>query len=81
MIRMTLSRAADAIDARHHGDDVEFIGCSTDSRTLQKQNLFIAIKGDNFDGHDFVSKAEAAGACSLLLEKNIEHSLPSQGYG
>ncbi|MEQ8428627.1 MAG: UDP-N-acetylmuramoyl-tripeptide--D-alanyl-D-alanine ligase [Gammaproteobacteria bacterium] len=77
MIRMTLSRAADAMNARYHGQDVEFIGCSTDSRTLQKQNLFIAIKGENFDGHDFVSKAEAAGASSLLLQKNVEHVLPA----
>lgn len=77
MIRMTLSRAAEAIDARVHGEDAEFVGCSIDSRTLQKQNLFIAIAGENFDGHDFVSKAEAAGASSLLLEKNVAHTLPT----
>ncbi len=77
MIRMTLSHAATAIDARHIGEDVEFLGCSIDSRTIQQQNLFIAIEGDNFDGHDFTDKAAAAGACALLVHKEIETTLPT----
>ncbi len=77
MIRMTLSRAAAALGARHIGEDVEFIGCSIDSRTLQQQNLFIAIQGENFDGHDFIDKATASGATALLVHKEIETTLPT----
>ena len=76
MIRMTLARAADAIDGRCIGDDVEFIGCSTDSRTMKKDNLFIAIKGEHFDGHDFIEQVEARGAAALMLEKNVDHAKP-----
>ena len=39
-----------------------FTGVSTDTRTLAGGELFVAITGDTFDGHDFVSDAVAAGA-------------------
>ena len=76
MISMTLSKAAEAMNATLMGDDITFTGCSTDTRTIEKGNLFIALKGENFNGHDFVSKAEESGAVSLLLEQEVNHSRP-----
>ena len=76
MISMSLSRAAAAINARLEGDDLVFNGCSTDSRTLEQGNLFVALQGENFDGHDYVADAEQAGASSLLLAKDVKHHLP-----
>lgn len=76
MISMSLSKAASAINARFEGNDVVFSGCSTDSRSIEKGNLFIALKGENFDGHDFVSIAEEKGAASLMLQEEVIHSLP-----
>ena len=77
MIRMQLSEAARALNATHIGNDVAFYGCSTDTRKIQKENLFIAIQGEQFDGHDFIEQAELNGASSLLLDKESKHSLPS----
>ena len=77
MINMSLSKAATAIDSKFSGKDVFFSGCSTDSRTIKKGNLFIALKGENFDGHDYVSLAEEKGASSLLLEHEVSHTKPA----
>ena len=39
-------------------------------------NLYIAIKGKQFDGHDFVDKAEQAGAAALLVSRTVNSGLP-----
>lgn len=77
MINMSMQEAANAIDAKLLGDNVNFIGCSIDSRDLVKDNLFIALKGDKFDGHNFISTAENKGASALILEKEVTHNLPT----
>ncbi len=43
-----------------------FYGISTDSRLINKGNLFVALKGENFDGHDFAGKAVKQGAAGIL---------------
>lgn len=45
-------------------------GVSTDSRNIQPGDLFVALKGERFDGHDFAIKAAAQGAAALLLEED-----------
>ncbi len=76
MISMSLSKAATAIKSNYNGEDIMFSGCSIDSRTIEKGNLFIAINGENFDGHDYVSMAEEKGAAVLLLEHEVSHNKP-----
>ena len=44
-------------------------GVSIDDRTLQKGDLFIAIKGDKFDGHDFIESAISKGASGALVSE------------
>ncbi len=73
---MSLSKAATAIESDLYGKDVVFKGCSTDSRTIEKDNLFIALKGEHFDGHKFIHDAEIKGASSLMLEQGEVKSLP-----
>ncbi len=51
-------------------------GISIDSRTLKPGEAFFAIKGDQFDGHDFATSAMAAGAGLLVV---AEHRLPAFG--
>lgn len=46
-------------------------GVSTDSRTLSPGDMFIALKGENFDGSDFIMKAFEKGAVCVVTEKNI----------
>lgn len=76
MISMSLSKAASAIESNYEGEDIMFSGCSIDSRTIEKGNLFIAINGENFDGHDYVSMAEEKGAAALLVEHEVSHNKP-----
>jgi UDP-N-acetylmuramoyl-tripeptide--D-alanyl-D-alanine ligase len=71
MIQMRLSEAADLLQSGLHGNDVEFSGCSTDTRSLTKGSLFIALRGENFDGHDFVEQAIHGGAAAALVEREI----------
>lgn len=47
-------------------------GVSIDSRTLAPGELFIAIQGPNFDGHDFVEAALAAGAAAAMVSRRPE---------
>lgn len=42
---------------------------STDTRTIQPGDLFVAISGENFDGHDFVSSAASAGASAAIVQR------------
>jgi UDP-N-acetylmuramoyl-tripeptide--D-alanyl-D-alanine ligase len=44
-----------------------FYGISTDSRLVKKGNLFIALKGEKFDGHDFVNQALQQGAAGIIV--------------
>ncbi|MBN97679.1 MAG: UDP-N-acetylmuramoylalanyl-D-glutamyl-2, 6-diaminopimelate--D-alanyl-D-alanine ligase [Gemmatimonadetes bacterium] len=45
-------------------------GISTDTRTIEKGDLFLALEGPNFDGHDFIELAFERGACGALVKRN-----------
>ena len=47
-----------------------FAGVSKDSRTIKKGDLYFALKGDKFDGHDFVNEALARGAYGAVVKKS-----------
>lgn len=51
-------------------------GLSVDSRLIEKGNLFIALKGPNFDGHNFLTEAGIKGASAFVVEKRIESKKP-----
>ena len=50
-------------------DGKDFSGVSIDSRTLEPGQLFVAIRGKRFDGHDFAGQAVARGAAGLVVER------------
>jgi UDP-N-acetylmuramoyl-tripeptide--D-alanyl-D-alanine ligase len=58
------------------GGDRTFGAVSTDSRTLPPGALFVALKGPNFDGADFVAGAAARGAVAALVERTVPVSVP-----
>ena len=58
------------------GKDLMVRGVATDTRQAMPGALFVALKGDNFDGHDFVEKAKEAGAVALLVAKPVASELP-----
>ncbi len=49
--------------------DAQVLGISTDSRQLQRGELFVALSGENFDGHDFASDAVEQGAAAVIAEQ------------
>ena len=50
-------------------------GISTDTRTLAAGDLFIALAGENFDGHDCLAKAAERGAAGLLIRADAAKKL------
>lgn len=59
----------------HHAADSLFAGISTDSRTIQKGELFVPLKGPRFDGHAFIGDAFSRGAAGSLCDKGREGEL------
>src|SRR5881628_859286 len=49
---------------------------SSDSRTVKPGELFVALRGENFDGHDFVESAAKAGAAGAIVDSNWKGSVP-----
>lgn len=68
---MRLTEAAQAMDASVSGSDATFSSVSTDTRTLQRGALFVALRGARFDGHDFVRQALENGACAVMVDRNF----------
>jgi UDP-N-acetylmuramoyl-tripeptide--D-alanyl-D-alanine ligase len=73
---MSLAILADVLHAPLIGRDALFTGVSTDTRTLNRGDLFVAIQGPHFDGHTFLAEAIRAGASGALLAREIDTTLP-----
>ena len=46
----------------------------TDTRTLQPGDLFVALRGERFDAHQFLAQARAAGAVAALAERGLQEA-------
>ena len=68
---MRLSEAALATDGQLVGVDVEFCCVGTDSRAIKKGQLFVALKGENFDGHEYAAQSLEQGASSVLVSEPL----------
>ncbi|MEO5694301.1 MAG: UDP-N-acetylmuramoyl-tripeptide--D-alanyl-D-alanine ligase [Usitatibacter sp.] len=68
---MDLREAAQAVGGRVEGDPVGFEGVSTDSRTIAPGELFVALKGERFDGHEHVGEARLRGAAAALVSRLV----------
>lgn len=60
----------------YEGPEVIFTSVSTDSRTVQPGALFVAIKGANFDGHDYIADVLAKGAAGIVVSKPFTANVP-----
>ena len=66
---MTLAELAQALDAQLHGEGAtRFESVGTDSRRVRDGELFVALRGERFDAHDFVPDALAGGAVAALID-------------
>jgi UDP-N-acetylmuramoyl-tripeptide--D-alanyl-D-alanine ligase len=69
---MRLSEAALAVGGDLAGQDREFSAVSTDTRTIKTGDLFVALKGANFDGASFADKAIKTGAAGVLVNADAQ---------
>ncbi|QOY95384.1 UDP-N-acetylmuramoyl-tripeptide--D-alanyl-D-alanine ligase [Massilia sp. UMI-21] len=77
-MRATLAQLVAAIPgARLVGGDLAFDGVSTDSRTAAGGALFVALKGESFDAHDFLGQVAARGVAAVVVNENALHKLPA----
>jgi UDP-N-acetylmuramoyl-tripeptide--D-alanyl-D-alanine ligase len=73
---MRLGEAAAALGARTSGGEALFTGVSTDSRNLKAGDLFVALRGERFDGHDFLKSAAQARAAAAMVDSNYKGEYP-----
>ncbi|RDI98390.1 UDP-N-acetylmuramoyl-tripeptide--D-alanyl-D-alanine ligase [Dyella solisilvae] len=73
---MRLSAIALWTRGRLLGDDVDVTGVAIDTRKLKSGDLFVAIKGERVDGHDFLADAKAKGAIAALVTRKVDFDLP-----
>ena len=66
---MSLAEAALMAEGRTSGGNPVFTGVSTDTRSLRPGDLFVALRGERFDGHAFLEGAKAAGACAAMVDR------------
>ena len=55
---------------------ISVVGITTDSRTIKPGEIFIALVGENFDGHNFVDLAIEKGAIAVVVSRQLESSVP-----
>jgi len=73
---MSLNNVCDAVNGRLLGSDVVLKNISINTREDCDGRLFVALKGDNFDAHDYLNQAAAAGAKAVMVERQADIELP-----
>lgn len=68
MIELKLSTVADWMQATFYGKDQSFKGICIDSRSVQAGNIFVAIKGEKVDGHQFLEQVKTHGAVAAIVD-------------
>jgi UDP-N-acetylmuramoyl-tripeptide--D-alanyl-D-alanine ligase len=66
---MSTREAAAALDCRLVGADLRFASVSTDTRTVPAGALFVALRGEHYDGHRFLEAARARGAVAAMVDE------------
>ena len=69
---LTLKQISDATNGKTTSF-AEVTGISTDTRTINKGDLYIALRGERFDGHDYIDKAFENGAAAVLCERECDY--------
>jgi UDP-N-acetylmuramoyl-tripeptide--D-alanyl-D-alanine ligase len=71
---MRVAEAAKVLRAASSGTDCVFLGVSTDSRSIGKGDLFVALRGEKFDGHAFVAAVAKSGAAAAMVDNAFDAS-------
>ena len=75
MIPLHLSELAQAVNGKLIGEDTVIHHISTDSRHLKNGDVFLALRGANFDGHKFVHQAQELGCAAVIVEHQSDASI------
>tara|TARA_Y100000768_G_scaffold387867_1_gene380734 strand:- start:13001 stop:14338 length:1338 start_codon:yes stop_codon:yes gene_type:complete len=67
-MNLNLSELASYLSVTLYGKDIHINKIVTDSRNIKKGNLFVAISGEKFNGHDFIPEAIQKGAVAIICE-------------
>jgi UDP-N-acetylmuramoyl-tripeptide--D-alanyl-D-alanine ligase len=73
---MDLREAARAVGGELHGPARRFGGVSTDSRAVGAGELFVALRGERFDGHEYIAEAQERGAAGALTSHLVQTEAP-----
>ena len=73
---MTLSDAGKAVGGRTSGNGTRFSGVSTDSRSIKAGELFVALRGERFDGHQFLDAVHSRGAAGAIVDRRYQGPYP-----
>ena len=73
---MDSAHLASAVGGTLAGEAVRFFGVATDTRLLTDGDLFVALKGERFDGHDYVAEAFRRGASVALVSRVVDRASP-----
>jgi UDP-N-acetylmuramoyl-tripeptide--D-alanyl-D-alanine ligase len=76
MIRVSLSVLADALDAQLIGLNTDIDHVTTNTRQISGACLFVALKGERFDAHDFIQEGQASDATAILVSRPCDVSVP-----
>jgi UDP-N-acetylmuramoyl-tripeptide--D-alanyl-D-alanine ligase len=80
-VKGRLSDVVAAAGGRLAGEDAGFAGVSTDSRSIERGMLFVALRGEHFDGHEYVAGAAARGAAAAVVSRAVDVALPQAVVG
>ncbi len=72
-----LAEVAEITGGTLTGADARCVGVTTDSRADLKGRLFVALRGERFDGHDYAAQALAAGAAAVLIDRDLKLDGPA----
>ncbi|MEE9332616.1 MAG: UDP-N-acetylmuramoyl-tripeptide--D-alanyl-D-alanine ligase [Granulosicoccaceae bacterium] len=76
MFRLMFSDCIEPLNAQLSGDDLQLNSFSTDTRTLNSGDIYIALQGENFDGHDYIEQAAELGAAGFVVNKPVNTNKP-----
>ena len=76
MKNMKLSKIAQHLNTKTECPDILISGVKKDNREVVAGDLFVAIKGENFDGHNFINAAAENGASAALVSSDVDADIP-----
>ncbi|MFL2692944.1 MAG: UDP-N-acetylmuramoyl-tripeptide--D-alanyl-D-alanine ligase [Gammaproteobacteria bacterium] len=71
-----LKQLAEISKGKLSGSSINIDSFSIDTRTINLNEAYIALEGENFDGHEFISEAALKGASAVIVNKPIEADIP-----